>query len=89
MYTPTRVVPRNGYVPARVQPQSLGQVINPMDPVGRENLTKLATAAATGGAAAYTLMMMPGASKKNKVALGALGGGLAALALLNVVDLLT
>lgn len=89
---PTRVVPRNGgYAPVRVRPApvALGQQINPMDPVGRENLTKLATAVATGGAAAWALMSLPGAAKKNKVALGALGGGLAALALLNVVDILT
>ena len=91
MYTPTRVIPRNGYAPARVQvqPVALGQAINPMDPVGRENLTKLATAAATGGAAAWALMQLPGATKKNKVALGAIGGGLALLAALNVVDILT
>jgi hypothetical protein len=86
MYTPTRVIPRNGYA---FQPPSLGQAINPMDPVGRDNLSKLATAAAMGGAAAWALMQMPGASKKNKVALGTIGGGLAALALLNVVDIIT
>lgn len=79
----------NGYV-TRISPApvGLGQ-IDPMNPVGRENLTKLATATATGGAAAWALMSMAGASKKNKIALGALGGGLAALALLNVVDALT
>lgn len=86
---PTRVAPRNGgYVLAQPRPEGLGQ-IDPMNPVGRENLTKLATAAAAGGAAAWALMSLPGASKKNKVALGTLGGGLAALALLNVVDALT
>lgn len=82
---PTRVLPRNGYVTAPSRPTGLGQ-INPMDPVGRQNLAKISTAVAMGGAAAWALMSVSGASKKNKLALGALGGGLAATALLGLID---
>lgn len=79
---PTHVAPRNGYAPA-----SLGQVqLSPMNTVGRENLMKLSSGVALAGGAAWAFLSMPSASKKNKTALGILGGGLAATALLSVVD---
>lgn len=79
---PVQVAPRNGYAPA-----TLGQMeLTPTTPNGRANLTKLSTGVALAGGAAYVFLTMPGASKKNKTALGVLGGGLAATALLNIVD---
>lgn len=72
----------NGYAPA-----NLGQLqMSPATPVGRENLMKLTTGIALGGGAAWALYNMPSQSKKNKAALGVLAGGLAATALLSVVD---
>lgn len=79
---PQQVQQRNGYAPA-----GLGQLqISPATPVGRENLMKLTSGVALAGGAAWALLSMPGASKKTKTALGVLGGGLAASALLSVVD---
>jgi len=73
------VAPRNG--------SSLGQIqLSPTTPVGRDNLTKLATGVALAGGAAWAILAMPSASKKTKTALGVLGGGLAATALLSAVD---
>ena len=81
---PSRILPRNGY-PVQSQPATLGQ-INPGTPQGRENLMKITTSVALAGGAAWALMSLPSAAKKNKVALGVLGGGLAATALLSLVD---
>lgn len=79
---PQQVAPRNGYAPS-----TLGQIqMSPTTPVGRENLLKLTTGVALGGGAAWAIYNMPGQSKKNKTALGVLAGGLAASALLSVVD---
>lgn len=79
---PHQVAPRNGYAPS-----TLGQIqLSPMNTVGRENLMKLTSGVALAGGAAWALLSMPSASKKNKTALGVLGGGLAATALLSVVD---
>jgi len=79
---PQQIAPRNGYAPS-----SLGQLqMSPTTPVGRENLMKLTTGVALGGGAAYALYNMPGQSKKNKTALGVLAGGLAATAILSLVD---
>lgn len=79
---PQQVAPNNGYAPS-----TLGQVqISPATPVGRQNLMKLTTGVALGGGAAWALYNMPGQTKKNKTALGVLAGGLAATALLSVVD---
>ncbi len=70
-------VPQNG----------LGQMqISPTTPVGRQNLAKLTTGVALAGGAAWAFLAMPSASKKTKTALGVLGGGLAATALLSAVD---
>lgn len=69
----------------QVRPSGLGQ-IDPTTPVGRDNLMKISSAAALAGGAAWALMSMPSASKKNKVAFGLLGGGLAATALLSLID---
>lgn len=87
MHTPTRIIARNGYALQPARPTGLGQ-IDPMNPVGRENLGKLATAVAAGGASAWALMNLSGQSKKNKTALTALGGGLAVVSILNLVDAL-
>lgn len=77
-----QVAPRNGYAPS-----TLGQLqMSPATPVGRENLMKLTSGVALAGGAAWAFLSMPSASKKNKTALGVLGGGLAATALLSVVD---
>lgn len=77
-----QVSPRNGY-----QPSTLGQVnVSPMNAPGRDNLMKLSSGVALAGGAAWAFLSMPTASKKNKTALGVLGGGLAATALLSVVD---
>lgn len=72
--------PRNGYASP-----TLGLELTPTTPDGRGNLIKLSTGIALAGGAAYAILAMPSASKKNKTALGVLGGGLAATALLNVV----
>lgn len=78
---PQQIAPRNGYAP------TLGQLqVSPATPVGRENLMKLTSGVALAGGAAWAILSMPGASKKTKTALGVLGGGLAATALLSVVD---
>lgn len=84
---PGRILPRNGYAPVPVKPSApvLGQ-INPGTPQGRENLMKITTSVALAGGAAWALISLPGAAKKNKVPLGVLGGGLAATALLSLID---
>jgi len=65
----------------------LGQLqMSPTTPVGRQNLEKLTMSAALAGGAAWAFLAMPSASKKTKTALGVLGGGLAATALLKAVD---
>lgn len=77
-----QVAPRNGYAPS-----ALGQIqLSPATPVGRENLMKLTSGVALAGGATWAFLSMPSASKKTKTALGILGGGLAATALLSVVD---
>lgn len=79
---PTQV--RNGYAPS-----TLGQMnLSPATAPGRDNLMKLSSGVALAGGAAWAFLAMPTASKKNKTALGVLGGGLAATALLSVVDAL-
>lgn len=79
---PQQVAPRNGSAPS-----TLGQLqMSPTTPVGRENLLKLSTGVALAGGATWAFLSMPSASKKTKTALGVLGGGLAASALLSVVD---
>jgi hypothetical protein len=81
---PHQVAPRNGYA---VSSPTLGQLqMSPTTPVGRENLMKLSTGVALAGGAAWAFLSMPSVSKKNKTALGVLGGGLAATALLSIVD---
>lgn len=83
---PVQVAPRqNGYARLPARPQALGQ-ISLTNPVGRENLMKITSAVALAGGAAWAIMGVAGASKKNKIALGALGGGLAATALLSLID---
>jgi hypothetical protein len=77
---PTQVAPRNGYASP-----TLGLELTPATVNGRANLTQLAQGVALAGGAAYAILAMASASKKNKTALGVLGGGLAATALLNVV----
>lgn len=84
---PSRIVPRNGFPVPQATPSTLGQIqISPATPQGRENLMKITTSVALAGGAAWALISLPGAAKKNKVALGVLGGGLAATALLSLVD---
>lgn len=80
-----QVAPRNGYaVPA---PASLGALqLSPTTPVGRQNLMKLSTGVAMAGGATWAFLAMPSSAKKTKTALGILGGGLAATALLSIVD---
>jgi hypothetical protein len=79
---PVQVAPRNGYAPS-----TLGQMnLSPTNAPGRDNLMKLSSGVALAGGAAWAFLSMPSASKKNKTALGVLGGGLAATALLSVVD---
>jgi hypothetical protein len=81
---PQQVAHRNGYA---VSSPTLGQLqMSPTTPVGRENLMKLSTGVALAGGAAWAFLSMPSVSKKNKTALGVLGGGLAATALLSIVD---
>lgn len=83
--TPVQVASRNNGRALPLRPQGLGQ-IDPTSPVGRDNLMKITSAVALGGGAAWALMSVPGASKKNKLAFGLLGGGLAATALLSFID---
>jgi hypothetical protein len=79
---PQQVASRNGYAPSSLEQLQM----SPATPVGRENLMKLSTGVALAGGAAWAFLSMPSTSKKNKTALGVLGGGLAASALLSVVD---